>query len=203
MNITKTPWFLVFGLALGAAACGDDDSGSGTNNAASGGVQAACEAYVAKYCEQMVVPCYSVSQSECVSKSQRTLPGGSCAGAYSVGPTYDACMEDLEAMTCSAKDPPESCATAIMIEASAETDPEAPAGCEAFVAKYCEAAAPCESASQSECVSQVERGFADEGRPCSGADRLGDRYDECMVDLGAMTCGAGLPSSCKGVLLFN
>ncbi len=201
MNITKTPWFLVLGLALGATACGDDDSG--TNNATGRDVQAACEAYVGKYCEQMVVPCYSVSQSDCVSESQRTLPGGSCAGADSVGPTYDACMEDLDAMTCDATAMPSSCKNAILIKIPESNRSDAPAACEALVAKICEEwLVPCESMSQPDCVGQVRSGLS--GGSCAGADRVAATYDACMADLDTMTCDAtAVPTSCNSVILYQ
>ncbi len=117
MNITKTPWFLVVGLALGATACGDDDSGTNSSrNGGSGDAAADCEALVAKMCEEWLVPCASISQPDCVAQVRGGLVGGSCAGADRVGARYGECMEDLDAITCEAKAVPSACNSVILYE---------------------------------------------------------------------------------------
>jgi hypothetical protein len=88
--------------------CSDDDIDELANDP-----PAACEAVIDRICDWLA-PCSSgVSYDECVVSSEAGLPGR-CSQAVAVSRTFEECMSDLDARTCSNTTLPASCTGVIL-----------------------------------------------------------------------------------------
>jgi hypothetical protein len=96
------------GLVLALAACSSSSGGGGGGGKGSNAAAAQCDALVDKIC-QKAGPCQNQSVAQCVTDANNSFQasfGDTCDGADAVGSSYNTCLTDMDAWTCTTGQPP-------------------------------------------------------------------------------------------------
>jgi hypothetical protein len=89
-------------VSFAAVACGDDDEvGDTAAELCETSLAAACDRHVACSIEQNVTTEADRDQTLAACKTARRAAGTNCGRAYSVGSSYDQCLEEIPQQACS------------------------------------------------------------------------------------------------------